>query len=139
MARDDPAILRLLLAHTHLLQFESLENPEDINRVASILEQVASGYSVQAQHEPELNGLGGRMLKAKWVFFRTWKDSAASGMAYVKTCQAIGKNSVCPLWNMTEALLACADLLRICLDHFKTDKLRIQHVQKQKGEPQNGI
>ena len=122
LARDDPAILRLLLARIHLLQFECLENPEDIDRVASILEQVPSKYFVQAQHEPFLNGLRGGMYKAKWEFFRNWKDSAASGVAYVKMCQAILKNSACPSWNMTEALLASADLLRICSDHCKTDE-----------------
>ena len=123
LARDDPAILHLHLAQIHLLQFESLENPEDIDRVASILEHVPSRYSVQAHHKPYLNGLRGGMYKVKWEFFRSWKDSAASGLAYVKMCQAIGKNSACPSWNMTEAQLACADLLRICSNHYKTDEL----------------
>ena len=122
LARDDPAILRLLLAQIHLLQFNSLENPEDIDRVASILEQVPSRYPVQAQHEPYLNGLRGRVYAAKWEFFRTWKDSAASGLEYLKMCQAIGKSSACPSWNMTEALLGSADQLRKCSDRFKRDE-----------------
>lgn len=58
---DDPAMLRLLLAEIHLLQFESSENPEDIDRVATLFGQVPSTYPVQPQHETYLNELRARM------------------------------------------------------------------------------
>ena len=71
---DDPAMLRLLLAEIHLLQFESLENPEDIDRVAALLGQVSSTCSVHAKHKPYLIELRGKMYKTKWEFFRTKND-----------------------------------------------------------------
>ena len=122
MARDDPAILRLLLTEIHLLQFESLENLEDIDRVASLLGQVPSTYPADVQHEPYLNELGGKMYKTKWEFFRTRNDLAASFSAYGTMYQAIQTNSACPSWNMTDALLGCADVLRISSDNYNKDE-----------------
>ena len=55
LAPDDPATLRLHLAEIYLLRFESLENFEDIDYVASLFDQVPSTYSVHAHHEPYLN------------------------------------------------------------------------------------
>ena len=122
LAGDDPATLRLLLAEVHLLQFESMENPEDIERVATLLGQVPSTYPVQARHEPHLNKLRGQMYKAKWEFFRSKKDSARSGLAYTTMYKAIHQSSACPSWNITDALLGCADVLRICWECFKEDE-----------------
>ena len=118
LAHDDPAILRLLLAEIHLLQFESLENLEHIDRVASLLGQVPSPYPVGVLHEPHLNELCGKMYKTKWEFFRTRNDLAASFSAYMTMHQAIQKNSACPSWNTTDALLGCADVLRIRSGHY---------------------
>ncbi len=111
LASDDPALLRLLLAEIYLLQFENLENPEDIDRVATLLGQVPSTYPVQAQHEPYLNGLRGKMYKVKWRFSRTGSDFAASFSAYATMFKAIQKNSACPSWKTIDALLGGADLL----------------------------
>ena len=118
---DDPAILRLLLAEIHLLQFESLENPEDIDRMASIFEEVPSIYPVQAQHEPHLNGLRGRMYKVKWEFFRNKDDLTASFSAYMTMYQAIENNTGSPSWTKIDAELGCADVLTICSHHYNND------------------
>ena len=123
LASDDPATLRLLLAEVHLLQFESMENPEDIESVATLLGKVPSTYPVQAQHEPYLNQLRGRMYKAKWDFFRSFDDLIASFSAYVTMREAIQKNPVCPLWNTTDARLEAADLGRIGWENFNRDDL----------------
>ena len=121
MAHDNPASLRLILAEIHLLQFESLENPEDIDRVASILGQVPSTYSVHPQHEPFLNDLHGKLYKTKWEFFRKRTDLAASGLAYATMYETIQKHSACPSSYMTSALLGCADLLSICSYQAEND------------------
>ena len=139
---DDPAMLRLLLADIHLLQFESSENPEDIDRVATLFGQVPSTYSVQLQHETYLNGLRARMYKTRWEFFRTKKDLATSLSAYGTMFQAISKSSACPSWLTIYFLLELADLLRM---HRQKDIIcrkatywRIWHLEKQEKKLQNG-
>lgn len=123
-AGDDAGTLRLLLAEVHLLQFESLENPEDVDRVAALLGQVPSTYPVQAQHEPYLNQLRGRMYRAKWDFSRSTDDLVASLSAYETMNEAIRKNFrylLCRLWDMFDAFLGGADLLRMGWEHFHDD------------------
>ena len=106
-------MLRLLLAEIRLLQFESSENPEDIDRAATLFGQVPSTYPVQPQHETYLNELRARMYKARWEFFRTKKDLAASLWAYDTMSQAISKCSAGPSWLITYFQLGFADLLRM--------------------------
>ena len=121
LAPDDPAMFRLQLAEIHLLRFESLENFEDIDRVASLLDQVPSTYSVHAHHEPSLNLLRGRMYKTKWEFSRSGKDLVESYSAYATMYQATTKNAGSPLWLTTVAELGCADVLRIRGQHYNRD------------------
>ena len=121
-ASDDPATLRLLLAEVHMLQFESTENPEDIDRVETLLEQVTSTYPVKAQRKPCLNELYGRMYKAKWDFFRKGNDLAASFSAYKSMFEAISQKSACPS-RLIDALLGCADLSRISWEYWKKEHL----------------
>ena len=123
LAGDDPATLRLLLAEVHLLQFESLENPEDIDRVAALFGQVPSAYPVQVSHEPYLNELHGRMCKAKWDFFRNMNDLAASGSAYFTDFAAISNNTSYPSWAIIDAVLGFADLSRIFGEYHNGDYL----------------
>lgn len=113
LANDDPAILRLLLAEIHLLQFESLENLEHIDRAASLLGQVPSTYSVRAAHEPLLNLIYGKLYKAKWDCFRSLKDLIASFHAYKTGREAVSKNSACPSSAAIDAALGCADVARL--------------------------
>ena len=123
LAGEDPALLRLLLAEIHLLQFESLENPEDIDRASNILREVPSIYPVEVQNEVSLNELRGKLYKAKWEFFRTKQDLAASLLAYVTSHRVIVANTACPSWSNIDAELGCADLLMICSKQYKSDYL----------------
>ena len=113
LADDDPAVLRLLLAEIHLLQFESLENLEHIDHAASLLGQVPSTYSVQAALEPSLNLIYGKLYKVKWDCFRSARDMVASFSAYTTAFEAVSKNSACPSSAAIDAAFGCADLARL--------------------------
>ena len=123
LAGEDPALLRLLLAEIHLLQFESLENPEDIDRASTFLREVPSIYPVEVQNEVYLNELRGKMYKAKWDFFSTKQDLAGSLLAYVNCLRAIANNTACPSCLGIDAASGCADVLTICSKQFKSDFL----------------
>ena len=126
LAGEGPALLRLLLAEIHLLQYESLENFEDIDRASTFLREVPSIYVVEVQNEVSLNELRGKLYKARWEFFGTKQELAASLLAYVTSHRAIVANTACPSWSNIDAALGCADLLMICSKQYKSDYLLSQ-------------
>ena len=123
---DDPAMLRLLLAEIHLLQFESSENPEDIECAATLCGQVPSTYPVHAQHEVYLNRLRGKMYKIRWEFFRTRNDLAASLSACRTMVNATQNNYACPSWTILDAALRGVYLLMICSNEYNDERFLSQ-------------
>jgi tetratricopeptide (TPR) repeat protein len=121
--QDDHALLRLLLAHVHLLRFESSESFEDLNEAEILIGQTATEFTVNVQHEAYRNELRGRMFQTRWKYLRTRDDLTESFSAYTAMNEAIDGSTASPSCIKNSFRLRCADLLRLSYYQYSSDIL----------------